>query len=183
MSNRYRDEPDVPLHVTFQHICDARCGDPTRCTLALAGFDAVGHAVTAEYEEDTGDVRVLWEANGEDGRLRVHRGYLAPLKTAMWLLYLTDTNKRKLVRKRPDGFELTIERHESAVKQVRSQETIDAERERRADLERRRALPPDHPDWEPPAIRRASGGKPSRAATGTRFHPTPSRKSRRGRAA
>jgi hypothetical protein len=174
-SYSYRAEPTEAVMVSYQHVCDAKCADPTRCVLALAFRDSVSRALDLKVllETETVEVRATWTERDATGEARFHRGYLRPARDAIRLLMLTDTNKARMVRLMKPGetLQLHVEEHESCRKQVRSEAAKQAERDRRRELAERRALPPSDPQWLPPAIPRASGKPNPKLTAGTRVAP------------
>jgi hypothetical protein len=141
MGFSYRNEAEIVTVATPEHVRDAVCQDPTRCTLAQMGRDAVGFEVYAAIEEETAEVRVTWKADDPDhpGEIRFHRAYLRPQPEAIRLLMATDQNKRRLARRMPpEGIALRIEQHQSRRWQGRTPEMREKELKRRKELARLR---------------------------------------------
>jgi hypothetical protein len=179
MSRRWKDRDPVPIHVTLQHVHNAECANPWRCTLALAAAEALGlpeGSVHVAFEDDTARVRAVWEIT-EGGIPWVHRAYAEPLAGiggAIQLVHQTDSAKRRLLKRFPaDGYYLTLVPHGAVKKQVRTPEQVQAEKERRVELARCRALPPSHPDWEEPPKKRTPSLQPARSARVSRLPSTP----------
>jgi len=145
MSNStYRNEPDLDFVVQDRHVIDAECGQPERCTLALAGQELVGQPVWAVIEDTTGEVRITWT-----DQERFHRAYLRPAMQAIRVLLLTDKNKSKMVRSMPpEGIALRVERHQSRLSQAGTPEERKARSERekeRRELRKAGLIPPATP--------------------------------------
>ena len=123
MTNRYKSEADIFLHVTKEDVELAECQSPTKCTLARAGTRAIGHPITVAYDHRSGDVVAAWDTVDPTLKsgIRHHSGILEEAKEALRLLLLTDTDRKTLVRGKTiseDGIDLRITEHESRPKQV-----------------------------------------------------------------
>lgn len=111
MSTAYKQEPEILFPLQVPDVLNAVCGDPTRCTLGRAGLRILGYIVHVVYDDNTGEVVITWKDSGN----RRHRGILEETKDAVRVLWLTDQNKRKLVRRMSEGeqIDLMITKHGS----------------------------------------------------------------------